>query len=123
MRPTTVVVTAVSSAASAASIAAIAGRAANVTAVSRSSDLDEAEAAQAVWAELERVNSTYALTDVDPLEALCRAYVEAWRRRRLELFDAAALEVRELRGRADFYFVLDDGSPEGDLGDPNPSPG
>lgn len=117
MRPTTIVVVAASCAAAPAAVVTSAGRAANVTAVSREAG-DEA-AARSVWAALERVQSTYAITEVDPLEPLCQAYVEAWRERRLEHFDAAALALGAPCGRTDFYLVLDDGSPGADPDHPD----
>ncbi len=117
MRPTTIVVVAGSSAAAPAAVVAAAGRAGNVTAVSR--ERDGEGGTRVVWAELERVQSTYAITEADPLEPLCQGYVDAWRERRLERFDAAALEMGAPCGRTDFYLVLDDGSPGAGLDHPD----
>ncbi len=116
MRPTTLVLTATSADTPVSSIANQVASAANVTAVvSDGSGPLEPDGLRATWMEIERVHNTYVLTDADPLDGLCRAYVQAWRERQLERLDIAALEPAPLPPRPDFYLVLDDGSPDPEL--------
>ena len=113
MRPTTIALVPVEVSEDVRTLAMATGAAGNVSAVLRDLDEPEPTALTSAWSQIERAQSTYVVTDADPLSPLAEAYVGAWQHERLEEFDGAALQLTTLP-TPDFYLVLDSGEPSAD---------